>query len=323
MPNSDTILVIGSNGQIGTELVFELRRQFGADRVIASDVSLPDSELSNAGPYETLDVLDRERLGDIVDKYKITQIYHLAALLSVSAEKKPKMAWNLNINGLLNILELSREKGIQKIFFPSTIAVFGPSTPKDQTPQQTVMDPNTVYGISKLAGERWCEYYFLKYGLDIRSIRYPGLISHKAMPGGGTTDYAVHIFYDALHKHSYDCFLSENTTLPMMYMPDAIRGTIEIMQAPKDKIKLRSGYNFSGFSFSPKEIANEIKKRIPDFTCTYQPDFRQLLADTWPRSIDDAYAREHWGWKSRFDLRLTTEDMLKNVQQKMTENVKV
>lgn len=323
MPNSETILVIGSNGQIGTELVLDLRKQYGSAGVIASDISFPSSVISDTGPFEMLDVLDGNRLTEIISKYKVTQIYHLAAMLSATSERKPKLAWKLNIDGLLIVLDVARERGIKKVFWPSSIAVFGPTTPKEDTPQNTVMDPNTIYGISKLAGERWCEYYFMKYGLDIRSIRYPGLIGYKSEPGGGTTDYAVHIFHEALNKHSYECFLSENTRLPMMYMPDAIRGTLLLMNAESEKIKIRSAYNFTGFSFSPKDLALEIKKRIPDFLCTYQPDFRQKLADSWPRSIDDTSARTDWNWKPAYDLKSMSEEMLRKISELQQSVVKI
>ena len=323
MNQSERVLVIGARGQIGTELVIELRKQLGEGNVIASDISNLHADFPSPGPFETLDVLDGHRLTEIISKYKVTQIYHLAAMLSATSEKKPKLAWTLNIDGLLNILDVSCERGIKKVFWPSSIAVFGPTTPKDNTPQHTVMDPSTVYGISKLAGERWCEYYFMKFGLDVRSIRYPGLIGYKSEPGGGTTDYAVHIFHEALKKHSYQSFLSENTLLPMMYMPEAIRGTLMLMDAPAEKVKIRSSYNFAGVSFSPKEVAAEIKKRIPDFTCTYVPDFRQKLAESWPHSIDDHFAGEHWGWKNQFDLSRITDDMLKNIKKMSPAEIRV
>nr|5Z75_A Chain A, Artificial L-threonine 3-dehydrogenase [synthetic construct]5Z75_B Chain B, Artificial L-threonine 3-dehydrogenase [synthetic construct]5Z75_C Chain C, Artificial L-threonine 3-dehydrogenase [synthetic construct]5Z75_D Chain D, Artificial L-threonine 3-dehydrogenase [synthetic construct] len=304
------ILVIGACGQIGTELTVALREIYGNENVVASDIREPNEE---SGPFEKLDVMDKERLEEIVEKHKITQVYHLAAILSATGEKNPLFAWDLNMNSLLNVLELAREGKIDKIFWPSSIAVFGPTTPKENTPQHTVMDPSTVYGISKLAGERWCEYYHEKYGVDVRSIRYPGLISWKTPPGGGTTDYAVDIFHKALEDGKYTCFLSEDTALPMMYMDDAIRATIELMEAPAENIKIRSSYNLAGMSFTPEEIAEEIKKHIPDFEISYEPDFRQAIADSWPASIDDSVARKDWGWKPEYDLDKMTEDMLKNL----------
>lgn len=318
MKPSDTILVIGSNGQIGTELVADLRQQLGEDRVVAADLSFASGVNTN-GPTEILDVLDGNRLQEIVSKYKVTQVFHLAALLSATMEKKPKLGWRINMEGLFNVLDVARERGIGRIFWPSSIAVFGPTTPRDNTPQDTIMDPSTVYGISKLAGERWCEYYFLKYGLDVRSIRYPGLIGHKSEPGGGTTDYAVHIFHEALRTHAYQCFLNDDTMLPMMYMPDAIRATLQLMDAPAASVKIRSAYNLAGISFSPKDIAAEIKKRIPDFQISYVPDFRQPIADSWPRSIDDSRARADWGWMPEYDLAKMSEDMLRNIKKKQAE----
>jgi nucleoside-diphosphate-sugar epimerase len=308
----DKILVIGSSGQIGTELVHELREHYGMDQVIASDLKSPETPI---GPFAVLDVLDRQALSDLVQKQGITQIYLLAALLSATAEKNPMFAWRLNMEGLFNVLDLAKEKRIAKVYWPSSIAVFGPNTPKQHTPQFTVMEPSTVYGISKLAGERWCQYYFEKYQVDVRSLRYPGLIGWKSAPGGGTTDYAVHIFHEALKSGYYECFLSENTTLPMMYMPDALKATLTLMDAPASKIQIRSGYNLAGISFSPKEIAAEIKKHLPQFQITYAPDFRQQIADTWPQSVDDARTQADWGWKPGFDLKTMTLDMLKNLKK--------
>src|ERR1035437_3345155 len=313
MRTSEKILVVGASGQLGTELVQNLRDVYGIENVIASDVK--PSEQFKEGVFEVMDVLDVEGLHSIVKRHNVNQVYLLAALLSATAEKKPKSAWNLNTNGLLNILDLAKEKIIDKIYWPSSIAVFGPNTPKVNTPQYTIMEPSTVYGISKQAGERWCEYYVNKYNLDVRSLRYPGLIGWKSAPGGGTTDYAVHIFHEALKTGSYECFLSENTTLPMMYMPDAIKATIGIMQADSDKIKIRSSYNLSSLSFSPKDIANEIKKHIPDFQITYKPDSRQQIAGSWPQSIDSSKATEHWNWKPEFDLSRMTYDMVKNLKK--------
>jgi nucleoside-diphosphate-sugar epimerase len=312
MRTSEKILVIGSSGQLGTELVQNLRSVYGVDNVIASDIKI--TEQSKEGPFEIIDVLNAPALLEVVKKHQITQVYLLAALLSATAEKMQKFAWDLNMNGLFNILDLAKEKIIQKIYWPSSIAVFGPNTPKINTPQFTVMEPSTVYGISKQAGERWCEYYFNKYNVDVRSLRYPGLIGWKSEPGGGTTDYAVHIFHEALKSEKYECFLAEHTTLPMMYMQDAIKATIGIMQAETNDIKIRSSYNLSGFSFSPKEIALEIKKHIPEFKITYNPDSRQQIADSWPQSIDASRASEDWGWKPEFDLATMTTDMIRNLK---------
>lgn len=314
MPQQHKILVIGSSGQVGTELVAQLRKDFSSKNVIASDVKAPMDEIEYDGIYEQLDVLNKNSLFELIKKHRITVVYQLAALLSATAEKKPDLAWELNINGLLNVLNLAKEKHISKIFWPSTIAVFGPNTPKTNTPQHTIMEPNTIYGISKLAGERWCEYYYNKYGVDVRSLRYPGLIGYKSMPGGGTTDYAVDIFHEALENGRYTCFLDENTTLPMMYMPDAIRATVNITEAPSEKINIRSSYNLAGMSFSPLELEREIQKYIPDFECTYKPDFRQQLANGWPQSINDTEARADWNWGPEFDLRKMTADMIQNLQ---------
>jgi nucleoside-diphosphate-sugar epimerase len=308
---SETILIIGANGQIGLELAEALKSNYGNDHVISADIK----PLNNTnGIYEQLDVLDRERMYEIIKKYKVTQVYLLAALLSATAEQKPKSAWNLNMEGLFNVLDAAKEGIIKKVYWPSSIAVFGPTTPRINTPQYTVMEPNTIYGISKQAGERFCEYYFQKYNVDVRSIRYPGLIGHKSAPGGGTTDYAVHIYHEALKNKTYECFLSENTELPMMYMPDALNATINLMDAPAEKVKIRSSYNIAGMSFTPKQIAEEIKKHIPEFTITYKPDFRQAIADSWPASIDDSYANKDWGWKADYDLAKMTDDMLKNIK---------
>lgn len=310
MSSTEKILVIGSSGQIGTELTEKLREIYGADNVIASD--LKKSNVFN-GIFEELDVLDEKRLAEIIAKHKVTQVYLLAALLSATSEKNPQFAWKLNMGSLFNVLELAKEEKIKKIYWPSSIAVFGPSTPRENVPQFTVMDPTTVYGISKLAGERWCEYYHLKHGVDVRSLRYPGLISYKSPPGGGTTDYAVDIFYQALQQGKYECFLSENTPLPMMYMPDAICATIEIMQADAKNIKVRSSYNVGAVSFTPKEIASAIKTHIPKFTITYNPDFRQKIADSWPGSINDSQATQDWKWKAKYNLEEMVKDMLENL----------
>ncbi len=312
----DKILVLGSNGQIGTELVTALRKVYGNDNIVACDIRRPDYELKNAGPFEFVNVLDKDILKDTFEKYRPTQIYLLAALLSATGEQNPKLAWDLNMNGLLNVLDLALVYKTAKVYWPSSIAVFGPNSPKINTPQFSIMDPNTIYGISKLAGERWCEYYHEKYGLDVRSIRYPGLISWKAAPGGGTTDYAIHIFHEALKKASYCSFLSATTALPMMYMEDAIRGTIELMDAPAEKISIRSSYNFGGVSFTPEVLAAEIRKHIPDFRLSYaDKDPRQQIADGWPKSIDDSFAQSDWGWKPEFDLTKMTADMLMNLKK--------
>lgn len=307
------ILIIGAGGQIGTELTIELARRFGNNSVVASDVHADCPEALLGHTYEQLDVMDRSRLHNLVLEHEITEIYLLAALLSATAEKRPDFAWKLNMEGLFNVLDLAKEKLITKIFWPSSIAVFGPTTPSVNTPQYTIMEPTTVYGISKQAGERWCEYYFNNYGVDVRSIRYPGLISYTSLPGGGTTDYAVDIFYHAKSSGQYECFLSEDTALPMMYMEDAIRATIELMEAPAESIKIRSSYNLAGVSFTPKEIAASIKTFIPDFSITYSPDFRQKIADSWPDSIDDSHARKDWGWEIKHDLMSISESMLKHV----------
>lgn len=308
---SDTILIIGSQGQIGLELTQELRNSHGQNNVIASDIKAPEHI---DGPFEVLDVMDKQRFAEVINKHKVTQVYLLAALLSATAEKNPRFAWDLNMEGLFNVLDAAKEGVIKKVYWPSSIAVFGPTTPKQLTPQYTVMEPNTIYGISKQAGERYCEYYHQKYGVDVRSIRYPGLIGHKSAPGGGTTDYAVHIYHEALKSKTYQCFLSSTTELPMMYMPDALRATISLMEAPAEQVKIRSSYNVAGMSFTPEEIAAEIRKHIPDFTITYQPDFRQAIADSWPQSINDSEAREHWGWKPQYDLASMTSDMLEHLK---------
>ena len=310
----DTILIIGASGQIGTELVVTLRKIYGDANVIATDIRpMADEELST-GPFEVLDIMDQKSLFDIVKKYKVTQVYLLAALLSATAEKNIELGWSLNMRSLSHVLDLAREKHIKKVYWPSSIAVFGPSTPSILTPQRTIMEPNTVYGISKLAGERWCEYYYEKFGVDVRSIRYQGLIGWKSATGGGTTDYAVHIFHEALKSGQYTSFLSENTTLPMMHMNDAIRATLEIMEAPAESIKIRSSYNVAGLSFSPKELAAVIQKHIPEFKMSYESDYRQAIADSWPKSIDDSEAKTDWNWKSSFNLQELTSDMLTNIK---------
>ena len=309
----DRILVIGACGQIGVELTLALRKQYGNSNVVASDLREENDLLKGTGPYVSLDVMNKEMLHVQVIRQNITQIYLLAAILSATGEKNPNLAWSLNMQSLLNVLEIAQDESVQKVFWPSSIAVFGPTSPKVNCPQQTIIEPTTVYGISKYAGEFWCNYFFNRYNVDVRSIRYPGLISYKSQPGGGTTDYAVEIFYEALADKKYDCFLKEDTYLPMMYMPDAIRATIELMEAPMENIKTRTSYNISGMSFSPKEIAAEIKKHIPEFVIDYNPDYRQKIADSWPQSIDDSIAKKDWGWNAKFDLSAMTEDMLKNL----------
>ncbi|MBO3270187.1 NAD-dependent epimerase/dehydratase family protein [Hymenobacter defluvii] len=306
-----TILVIGACGQLGLELTEALRQRYGAAQVIAADVRPPQQpELLHGGPFELLDVLDRARLFALVQQYRPRQIYHLVAMLSATAEKHPQVAWKLNMDGLLNVLDVAVEYQVAQVYWPSSIAVFGPDTPRTHTPQLTVMNPNTVYGISKLAGEQWCEWYHQKYGLDVRSLRYPGLIGYKSLPGGGTTDYAVDIYHKAVAGENFECFLQEDTELPMMYMPDALRATLDLMHAPAEQILIRSSYNLSGMSFSPQEIAASIRRHVPGFEVSYRPDTRQQIADSWPRSIDDSRARQDWGWQPEFDLDKMTADML-------------
>ncbi|MBC6611085.1 NAD-dependent epimerase/dehydratase family protein [Hymenobacter sp. BT507] len=306
-----TILVLGACGQLGLELTDALRQRYGAAQVIAADVRPPQlPELLQGGPFELLDVLDRARLFALVEQYRPRQIYHLVAMLSATAEKHPQLAWKLNMDGLLNVLDAAVEHQVAQVYWPSSIAVFGPDTPRTHTPQLTVMNPNTVYGISKLAGEQWCEWYHRKHGLDVRSLRYPGLIGYKSLPGGGTTDYAVDIYHKAVAGENFECFLQEDTELPMMYMPDALRATLDLMHAPAEQIKVRSSYNLSGMSFSPQEIAASIRRHVPDFEVSYRPDQRQQIADSWPRSINDSQARQDWGWQPEFDLDKMTADML-------------
>ena len=311
----DTILVIGSSGQIGTELVMKLREMYGNNHVVASDIRPSSEEVMQSGPFEELDIMNEDGLHKIVKKHNITQVYLLAALLSAISEKNIELGWHLNMRSLSHVLNLGREKVIKKIFWPSSIAVFGPTTQKLMTPQYTIMEPNTVYGISKQAGERWCEYYFNKFDVDVRSIRYPGLIGWKAAAGGGTTDYAVHIFHEALKHGKYESFINANTTLPMMYMPDAIRATIELMETPAEQVKIRSSYNLGGVSFNPEEIAAEIRRHLPTFEIIYQEDYRQEIANSWPQSIDDSHAKEHWGWKAEYDLSKLTDDMISNLKE--------
>lgn len=302
------ILVTGASGQLGSELVEALRAEYGAANVISSDIRPSDDP-----HFEVLDVLDRSAIEAVIAKHGITQVYHLAALLSAKGEENPAFAWKLNMDSLMHILEIAREKKIERIYWPSSIAVFGPSSPRENTPQNCLMDPNTIYGISKLSGERVCEYYHKKFGVDVRSLRYPGLIGYKALPGGGTTDYAVDIYHKAKANNTFECFLSEDTYLPMMYMDDAVRATIELMKASAEDVNVRTSYNLSAISFSPKEQAHSIQKKLPDFKITYKPDFRQAIADSWPASIDDSAARADWGWKENFDLDRMTETMLENI----------
>jgi nucleoside-diphosphate-sugar epimerase len=312
---SEKILVIGAAGQIGTELVLTLRESKGADNVIAADLKEPNKEVLAGGKFVLLDILDEPAVRRAINDNSITEVYLLAALLSATAEKNPMFAWKLNMDGLFNILNIAKEGIIKKVFWPSSIAVFGPSSPKEKTPQTAIMEPITVYGISKQAGERWCEYYFKQFGVDVRSIRYPGLISYKSLPGGGTTDYAVDIYYKALENASFTCFLDENMRLPMMYMEDAIRATIELMDTPIENVRTRSSYNIAGMSFSPKEIAQSIRNHISDFEINYSIDYRNKIAETWPDSISDNNAREDWNWKARYDLDEMTKNMLENLSQ--------
>jgi len=304
------ILITGAAGQIGSELVPALRTKYGNDRVLASDIVRLSGPLTESGPFETLDVTDRKSLDKLIRKYKIDTIYHLAALLSATGEKSPQKAWHININGLYNVLEAARELGLVRIYSPSSIAVFGPATPRENTPQDTVLAPKTIYGVTKVAGELLCDYYVQKFGLDVRGCRYPGVISHQTLPGGGTTDYAVEIFYETVKRGRYTCFLREDTRLPMMYMPDCLKCTIELMEADFSRLKHHSNFNVTAMSFTAGELAAEIKKRVPSFSCEYKPDFRQGIADSWPASIDDSAARREWDWRPDYDLARMTDDML-------------
>jgi nucleoside-diphosphate-sugar epimerase len=310
----DKTLIIGALGQVGSELSTLLKQEYGENSVVLSDIKEPESDI---GLFEKLDVLQADSLAEVVKKHHIKQIYHLAAILSATGEKNPLWAWDINMRGLLNVLEVCKELSVEKVFWPSTIAVFGSHIPSQNTPQHVPLYPSTVYGISKAAGELWCQYYFEKYGLDVRSLRYPGLISYVAPPGGGTTDYAVEIFYQALQKQKFECFLQQDTYLPMLYMPDAVRATLELMQAPKESVKIRTSYNLGGLSFSPQEIYQAIKQHLPDFEIEYRPDFRQKIAASWPQSIDDSAAQADWGWSPRYDLNAMTADMLKNLSHKL------
>lgn len=309
----EKILVIGASGQIGVELTLALRKIYGNANVVASDLREQNPLLEGTGPYVSLDVMNKEMLHVQVIRQNITQVYLLAAILSATGEKNPNLAWSLNMQSLLNVLDIAREEKLTKVYWPSSIAVFGPTSPRQNCPQQTIIEPTTVYGISKYAGEFWCNYYFNRYGVDVRSLRYPGLISYKSEPGGGTTDYAVEIFHAAKAEKKYTSFLQEDTYLPMMYMSDAIRATIELMEAPLEKINIRTSYNLSGMSFSPKEISEEIKKHIPEFEMSYKADYRQKIANSWPQSIDDTVARKDWGWKEEYNLEAMVKDMLLNV----------
>jgi nucleoside-diphosphate-sugar epimerase len=309
------ILIIGASGQIGTELTLYLRNIYGHNKVIASDIAEASAAVMESGPFEILDAMDYDAIQDVVIGYEITDVYLMAAMLSATSEKFPMKAWDLNMTSLFNVLNLAKDGKIDKIFWPSSIAVFGPTTPKCDTPQRTVMEPSTVYGISKQTGERWCEYFNKRYGVDVRSVRYPGLISYKTQPGGGTTDYAIDIFHKALKHNKYICFLKEGTKLPMMFMDDAIRATVNIMLAASDDVKIRNSYNLSAMSFAPEEITASIQKHIPEFTIEYEPDFRQAIADSWPQTIDDTAARQDWGWEDGIDLDEMTKIMIKNLKE--------
>jgi len=311
---SQTILVLGASGQIGSELIEKLRTVYGSAHVVASDIRNGSPSLMNSGPFEIIDATDKEAIFAIVKKYNVTQIYLLAAMLSATGEKFPQKAWDLNMTSLLAVLDLAKDKHINQVFWPSSIAVFGATSPKIHTPQKTIMEPSTVYGISKISGEFWCNYYHEKYGVDVRSLRYPGIISWKTKPGGGTTDYAVDIFFKALEQGSFECFLSEDTCLPMMYMEDAVNATVQIMQVNANQINIRTSYNLSAMNFTPKELASAIHQHLPHFTMTYKTDYRQAIADSWPDSIDDTKARDDWGWSPNYTLSKMTKDILENLQ---------
>lgn len=319
MHSSKKILVIGALGQIGQDLLTALRKKYGISQVVASDIRLP--EYPDEGPFCKVDVMDMEHLREVILRHEINEVYHLAAILSAKGEQNPQLAWEINMKGLLNVLELAKEGLINKLFWPSSIAVFGPNSPKKMTPQFAGTDPTTIYGISKLAGERWCEYYHRQYGVDVRSLRYPGLIGYKGLPGGGTTDYAVDIYHYAVQGKNFECFLSENTYLPMMFMGDAIRATIELMEADSEKLSIRSSYNLGGISCSPHKVYESICKHYPKFLVIYKPDFRQAIADSWTDSIDDSKAREDWGWELKYDLERMTETMIAKLKEKYTQEV--
>lgn len=308
------IIVTGATGQIGSELTIALRQKYGEQEVVAVGHSKPAIGDLAQGPFEILDVTDKKALGELAVKYKPDTIYHLVGILSATGEKNPELAWKVNMNGLKNVLDVALERGIKKVFWPSSIAAFGPTTPRDHTPQHTILEPTTIYGVTKVAGELLCQYYFHKFGLDVRSLRYPGLISYKTQPGGGTTDYAVAIYFEAIKNKTYDCFVGPETVLPMMYMPDAVRATMELMEAPADKIKVRTSYNITAMSFSARELAESVVDNVSGFTCTYHPDERQKIADSWPRSIDDSAARTDWGFRPEFDLKKMSADMIKNIR---------
>jgi len=314
------IMVTGATGQIGSELVMELRKKHGGENIVAVGHSRkPSDKLSTSGPYESLDVSDKASIEKIIKKYDVDTIYHLAALLSATGEQNPQLAWNVNTNSLYHILEIAREQKLTRIFWPSSIAVFGPTAPRTNTPQNTILIPGTMYGVTKVAGELLCNYYNLKYQIDVRSVRYPGIISSETPPGGGTTDYAVEIFYEAIKNKHYTCFLREDTVLPMMYMPDCLKATINLMEAESSNIKCRTSYNLAAISFSPNQLASEIQKHIPDFKCDYKPDFRQKIADSWPMTIDDTVARKEWDWKPSFNLASMTNDMLEKLSKRHAE----
>ena len=318
--NKKRILVTGATGQIGSELTVDLRKKYGEDNVVAAGHKRkPSEKLSESGPFEYVDTTDRENIVKVVKKYGIDTIYHLAAVLSAVGEENPQLAWRVNMDGLYNVLEVSREYAVTRVFWPSSIATFGPEAPRNNTPQDTVLIPRTMYGVTKVAGELLCNYYFVRFGLDVRSLRYPGIISSETLPGGGTTDYAVEIFYEAIKKKRYVCFLKKDTALPMMYMPDCIKATIELMEADASKIRHRTSYNVAGMSFSAGELAAEIKKHIPEFECEYKPDFRQKIADSWPISLDDSAARREWGWKPEYDLASMTRDMIEKLAKRFNE----
>ncbi len=314
----DNILVIGAAGQIGSELVIELRKHYGSDHVFSTDIKQAPSDVIEGGPFQVLDVMDDKQLIHFIIRHKITQIYHLAAVLSGNAEKLPTQAWKINMDSLMNILEVAKlVEEVKKVFWPSSIAVFGPTTPRISTPQLAVMEPVTVYGISKLAGERWCDYYFNKYGVDVRSIRYPGLVSYKTEAGGGTTDYAVEIYYEAIRNGSYESFLTADTALPILFMPDAIQATIQLMEAERSKLSINCAYNLGGMSITPDQVYQEIRKEIPEFSISYKPDFRQAIAETWPQSVDDSLASKDWGFRQNYDLKKMTGIMLNEIRNKL------